>query len=145
MNGIKMSDCKFYIDEDKRTVVCVISNTADMLLDYLAERFDWKDFDLEWAISYGPLHDKLKMPGSFRGKAVCNPEDEWKPELGRLIAFNKAKDKCYKSFFKRANLLVQRVDSRLGDMITDFNDFGVKLSEKRDELENEINDMMGEE
>jgi hypothetical protein len=78
------------------------------------------------------------MPVSFMGKAVCAPEDEWNEETGRLIAFSRAKDKCYKSFFKRANLLVQTVDRRLGDMITTFNDFGLKLDSKREALQKVI-------
>ena len=52
-----------------------------------------------------------------------------------MIAFARAKDKCYKSFFKRANTYVQAVDRRLGDMIEMLNDFGLKLSEKKDTLE----------
>lgn len=145
MKGIKMSDCKFYVDETARKVICVIPNTKYMLQEYITEHFSWKDLDISFAIDYGVLGESLKMPSSFRGIAVCNPEDEWNPELGRLIAFNKAKDKCYKSFFKRANMLVQAIDRRLGDMINNFNDFGMKLSEKRDQITDEIDSMMNKE
>ena len=60
-----------------------------------------------------------------------------------MIAFSKAKDKCYKSFFKRANTFVQMVDRRLGDMIDSFNDFGIKLENKREALQSQIDEMMG--
>ena len=60
-----------------------------------------------------------------------------------MIAFSRAKDKCYKSFFKRANKLVQMVDRRLGDMITMFNDFGMKLDDKREALQTKINGRIG--
>jgi RNA processing factor Prp31 len=75
-------------------------------------------------------------------KKVINEmsEDEWNKETGCMIAFSRAKDKCYKSFFKRANTFVQTVDRRLGDMIEMFNDFGMKLENKREALQNEIDD-----
>ena len=137
MNGIKMSDCKFYVDEDARVVVCVIPNTNDMLIDFVREHFRWDDVDMDYAIDYH-FEPKLQMPRSFMGKAVCAAEDEWNEDLGRKIAFSRAKDKCYKSFFKRANLLVQTYDRRLGDMIEAFNDFGLKLDSKREALQNYI-------
>jgi hypothetical protein len=77
------------------------------------------------------------------GKAVCAPDDEWNEETGKLIAFARAKDKCYKSFFKRANHFVQTIDRRLGDMIEQFNDFGMKLEDKRVGLEQKINEKIG--
>lgn len=137
MNGIKMSDCKFYVDEAARTVVCVIPNTQLMVTDFMYEHFRWKDVDFWMGLEY-ILDDKLTMPHSFMGKAVCAPEDEWNEELGRIIAFSRAKNKCYKSFFKRANKLIQTVDKRLNDMITLFNDFGAKLQTKKEMLDAKI-------
>ena len=46
MNGIKMSECKFYVDEEKRTVICVIPKTRDMLIDFIQDHFYFKDIDL---------------------------------------------------------------------------------------------------
>ena len=144
MNGIKMSDCKFYVNEDERTVVCVIPNTRDMLTDFICENFSWNDIDMDDAIGWG-FSDSLSLPNSFIGKAVCAPEDEWSKETGCLIAFARAKDKCYKSFFKRANKFIQTVDKRLNDMIEMFNDFGMKLENRRETLQDEINDRVSHE
>lgn len=135
MNGIKMSDCKFYVNEAERVVVCVIPHTRSMVSDFIHQHFEFSDIDFWYALEDV---DKVRMPNSFIGKAVCAPEDEWNEELGRMIAFSRAKDKCYKSFFKRATLFIHTVDSRLEQMITTFNDLGIKLSEKREALENEI-------
>lgn len=139
MKGIKMSDCRFYVNEAERTVVCVIPDTSNMVLHFIYDNFDWSDANMADAIEYN-LRDKVRMPHSFMGKAVCAPEDEWNEETGKLIAFAKAKDKCYKSFFKRANLFVQTVDRRLGDMIESFNDFGLRLENKRQALQDQINE-----
>ena len=138
MNGIKMSDCRFYVNEAARTVICVIPNTKDMVNDFICQHFTFSDLDFgytNWRLSY-----KLEMPYSFMGKAVCAEGDEWNEETGRMIAFARAKDKCYKSFFKRANKFVQTIDARLGDMIQQFNDFGLKLEDKREALQIKIDE-----
>lgn len=139
MKGIKMSDCRFYVNEAERTVVCVIPDTSRMIMDFIWDNFNWSDVNMSDSISYN-LRKNIRMPNSFMGKAVCAPEDMWDEETGRMIAFSKAKDKCYKSFFKRANLFVQTVDQRLGDMIEAFNDFGMKLENKREILQKQIDE-----
>lgn len=151
MNGIKMSECKFYVDEEARTVICVIPNkihhkdgsttvVSKMVEDFIEENFRFKDLDFDFALNFDWQEKNLEMPVSFMGKAVCAPEDEWNEETGRMIAFSRAKDKCYKSFFKRANKFVQTVDRRLGDMIEQFNDFGLKLEDKRAALQHQIDE-----
>ena len=132
MNGIKMSDCKFYVNKEERVVVCVIPNTRRMVSDFIHDHFSFNDIDFWYALE---TVDKVEMPCSFIGKAICAPEDEWNEELGRMIAFSRAKDKCYRSFFRRANTFVQLIDRRLSDVIEMLNDFGVKLSDKKDALE----------
>ena len=155
MNGIKMSDCKFYVDKEARTVVCVIPSIIakdeeeetiirHMLQDFVKSNFEWNDFDVYDGLRYG-FYEKLELPSSFMGKAVCAQGDEWDEELGKMIAFSRAKHKCYNSFFKRANLLVQTLDRRLGDMITAFNDLGLKLTDRHDALQDKINEKMGKE
>lgn len=142
MNGIKMSDCRFYVNEEERTVVCVIPGTRKMVLNFIEDHFSFNDVNLYDAINCwgNKWYDELELPSSFMGKAVCSTEDEWNEELGRKIAFSRAKDKCYKSFFKRANKFVQTVDRRLGDMIDMFNDFGLKLENKREALQKQIDE-----
>lgn len=145
MNGIKMKDCKFYVDEVARTVVCVIPCTKNMVINFILDHFQFTDMNMYDGINtwHGAFSKNLQMPNSFTGKAVCAPEDEWNEETGKLIAFSRAKDKCYKSFFKRANTFVQAVDRRLGDMIEMFNDFGMKLEDKREGMRQRIDELTG--
>lgn len=139
MKGIKMSDCKFYVNKDERVIVCVIQDTKYMFDDYLREHFQWKEFDLFYALD---LENQM-MPNSFMGKAVCSENDEWNEGLGRKIAFSRAKDKCYRSFFKRANALVNDIDRRLGEMVDSFNTFGDNLSKKKENLQYQIDQELG--
>lgn len=154
MKGIKMSDCKFYVNEAERTVVCVIPQsveegdrrnfTRNMVTDFIDDNFSFREMNFRY-LSNSVFRDELRMPGTFIGKAVCSPDDEWDEEVGKMIAFSRAKDKCYKSFFKRANHFIQTLDRRLGDMIEQFNDFGMKLEDKRLGLEQKINEKIGKE
>lgn len=135
INGIRQSDCKFYVDKEARTVICVIPNTRDLLIDYI-----WKHFrnnnlaNPNWEYA----EKRLQLPKSFKGRAVCAPEDEWNEETGRMVAFARAKNKAYACFFRHANAFIQDTDRELNQMITDFNDFGMRLEARRDQLENEI-------
>ena len=131
-----MSACKFYVNEAERTIVCVIPNTEYMLNDFISEHFSFRDCDIEEAMYMS--RGSYRMPKSFMGKAVCSKDDEWDEELGKMIAFSRAKDKCYKSFFRRASTLINTFDGRLGDMIMTFNAMGAKLDAKRSQLENMI-------
>ena len=145
MNGIKMSDCRFYVNEEERTVICVIPNTRFALQEFIEENFEFPDFDVYCGISYNYLNKELKLPHSFMGKAVCAAEDEWNEETGRLIAYSRARDKYYTSFFKRANKLIQLVNKRLDDMIEVFNNFGMKLEAKQGELQAKIDERVTKE
>lgn len=143
-NGIKMSDCRFYVDEEARVIICVIPDTKELIRNFIQEHFRFPDIDI-WASLMWKYEKTLNLPRSFMGKAVCAPEDEWNEDLGKMIAFSRAKNKVYTSFFKRANNLVQTFDRRLGNMITMFNDFGLKLEAKREALETEIDKLTGAE
>ena len=140
--NIKKDDCKFIVKPEDRMVICVIDgdNIRHMLSNFV-EDFDFPD--LEVYMPY-PAARKLLMPNSFMGKAVCAPEDEWNEEVGRKIAYSRAKHKLYMSFFKRANLYVQTIDRRLNDIMNQFNEMGEALSENQDRLEEELKPYLGE-
>ena len=106
-----------------------------MLLDFVRDEASFNDIEI---YSFYDFDKKLRMPHSFMGKAVCAEEDEWNEELGKKIAYSRAKNKLYTSFFKRANLFIQTVDKRLGDMINKFNDFGNTLDNNRQRLDDDI-------
>ena len=136
-NGISQKDCKFYVNEKKRTVVCVIPDTEEKLQNFIEENFTFKDFDYNWGLTTKGLNN-MSLPRSFIGKAVCSEDDEWDEETGKMIAYSRAKDKFYKAFFKRANYFIQALDENLGNMIEIFNDMGMKLEANHLRLEKKI-------
>ena len=133
MKGIKMSDCKFYVDEDARTVICVIADTGnfavrDALINFIEEQFHYRDIDIGYAVYFSSLHDALEMPKSFMGKAVCSEDDEWDEEAGKLLAF------------KRANILMRTLDKRLDDMVETFGQLGLKIENNMDSIDKQLGD-----
>ena len=135
---IKKNDCKFYVNEEERTIVCVI-HCDKYLVEYyvneLTHNYFWLPFN---------EREKIKMPSTFIGKAVCTENDTWDEELGRDIAFERAKDKFYKSFFKRANRLIEMIDGHVIDMIDSFNNIGTKVEKRMGELRKNIEERVGE-
>lgn len=122
--NIKMQDCKFYVDKEKRTVVCVIENTNDLLF-----RFAGLNTYKQETI-FHPDHKfnrKLVLPNRFSGKAVCSESDEWNEEVGRIVAFDRAKTKLNTAFFKRAQLLCDKIEMELTKLADSFNSYGTKL------------------
>ena len=111
MKGIKMSDCKFYVDEDARTVICVIADTEDVAVRHALTNFIDEQFD-----------------------------DEWDEEAGKLLAFKRAKTKFYNSFFKRANILMRTLDKRLDDMVETFGQLGLKIENNMDAIDKKLGD-----
>lgn len=131
---IKQSDCKFYVNKENRVVVCVISNTRHMVSDFLDDiLFD----DISFDISYS-FYRKLEMPDTFIGKAVCAAEDEWDEELGKKIAYSRAKEKLYTSFFKRATLYAQTIDRRLEELVDRCNALGDAVTDNKNRFDSEI-------
>ena len=101
--NIKQTDCRFYVDEAARKVVCVIPDTKYLLDDYLN---DFEAISRAMEAADSKIFKKILMPNSFSGVATCHESDTFNVETGKLIAFNKAKYKLYTSFYKRANFVV---------------------------------------
>ena len=146
MNGIKMNDCKFYVDEAARTIVCVIPRTTNMLLDFIVEHFKWGDVNMYDSINRWDnerFYTSLRMPNSFMGKAVCSPDDEWNEETGKIIAFSRAKDNLLKSFFKHARTYISTIDKWLEEAIEIINTMGDKLFENTERRHAYIESLIG--
>ena len=81
---------KYYVNEDKRTVVCVIQS----------RKLDAVNFMEKTGFEFLQFSDKAMqvMPTRFVGVARCSPEDKYDEHIGRLIAFDRAKEKYDMAF-----------------------------------------------
>ena len=128
--NIKQKDCSYIIDPEKRKVYCNLNVDPFCVWNFITYNgyplFSKKD------------RDRIMMPYSFTGTATCAPEDNWDVEVGKTIAFNRAKVKFCKSFFKRASYLVSCYDKRLDDIVDLFNDFGQRVTRNNEKRERRL-------
>ena len=123
--NIRPQDCKFFVYEEKRKVVCLIDGTEWRLLNFLRN----------YTTNVYADDDDVALSRSYVGVATCAPEDEWNEEFGKRLAFHKAKMKFDESFFKHAQRVVNRYDTEIGRIISGINKYGEQASghaEKRD-------------
>lgn len=120
--NIKAKDCKFIVNKEKRKVVCIIPETQYKFLDFLTH--DERDITLDFCYK-----NECILPNQIVGIATCSLDDEWDEELGRRIAFQRAKYKFNCAFFKRANLLMNNIDKFMAQLENKFNKYGEKITE----------------
>ena len=140
--NIKPSDATYFINEEKKVVVCTVDKTKYLFINFVTENFRiWSSNICDDA----SLWYKLEMPNKFTGVARCSENDEWNPETGKLIAFSRMKDNLNKSFFKRANTYVNFLDRAADEAADVLGKIGEKLSVNTEHRHNLINSLIGEE
>lgn len=125
MYKFSMDDCDFYVNEEKRTVSCVLNNTEDMLIDYIDENLYLSAWDINCA--QNGFIKKVRMPKRFVGIAKCADGDEWDEELGRKIAYTRLREKVYASFFRHARTYINTIDDWIEKSLFKFNNFGERI------------------
>lgn len=116
---------KYVVLPEMRMVKCFLTDTQNIANDTLLD----VDGDIATSEVY---HPRYKMPNQYLGVAHCNPNDEWNPELGKQIAYDKAREKLDRSLFKRLQLYVNRCDKHYYDVVNSINVLGRRLSQSHD-------------
>lgn len=144
--NITPSDCKFIINKNNRTVVCIYEGSARTFIDFANHNFNIKTYCDSSCTYYqfSQLMDKLYMPNKFIGVATCSENDEWNEEIGKKVAFSRMKDKLNRSFFKRADLYVKTIDKWMDDAVYLINTVGQKLEVNQEKRHNLIKNYVGE-
>lgn len=145
--NITKDKAQFIVNEDARKVICIIDHTSHLFINYADKNLKIRpdcDNGMVWDSKRSRLYPKLKMPNKFVGIASCNPEDEFSIETGKLIAFTRAKDKIQNSFFKRANLYINTIDSWLNQAMDSINNYGKKLEINTARRHKKIASLVGE-
>lgn len=139
-----MNNIKYVINEEKRKIICIITETKDMFHDFADRRLN---FDLECdAVCINNwrhrLYEQTTMPNKFIGIATCSPNDEWDVNKGKLLALSRAKDKMNQCFFQRGIKYVNIIDELLDKTVQCLNQYGEKLerstAKRHAQLEKEL-------
>lgn len=142
IDNVSMKDATFYINEKKRTVTCVIDHTHSRFVDFVEEMIPYSS--PSWLFNYRD-QKKLEMPNKFVGIATCGENDEFSEEIGKKIAFSRAKDNLNRSFFKRADYFIKYIDSYLDTAIDKINRYGECLEKSTNHRHEAIEKLIGQE
>lgn len=128
---------QYFVNKEKGIVVARIN---DCKRDFISFLFDSCNQN---ALAYHPLfsdkeYDQLLMPHSFVGVAQLGENDIWDEELGKQIAYQRAKQKRDASFFKRANMAVRLYERELDKLCNLFDAYGKRLSNNNEYREKKI-------
>ena len=136
---VSKEDVVYIVDEKKRKVVAYVEGTKYELVNFISENKgilpDW--FDMP------KLHNKLLMPDKFVGIATCSPDDEWNPEIGKLIAYHRMKTNMSKSFFKHAETYYKLMLKKVDETVDLINIYGNKLTANYNRRIETINQTIG--
>lgn len=115
---IRFDDCKFYVNKEKRKVVCVLTGTKYKFEDFVEVQDNFSFFSPSYL---------TELPDKCIGIATCSPEDEWNEELGKKIAYSRLKRNFYRQFFNTASKYVNTIDKELNTLIDKLNHYGEKI------------------
>lgn len=140
-----MEDCNFYVDEEKRTIACVLENTKYMFTKFIGDKL-YLD---PWCCSFNGADNSklifaLHMPNRFVGVAKCATEDTWDVELGKKIAYLRLREKVYRSFFNKARHYIDTLDEYLERSAMEINRMGEKLDKEMESRNQYIAEKLSE-
>lgn len=145
--NISPKDCVYMVYPDKKKVVCIINNTEYLFLNFVYSNFNIMVQDIgdsDFYITNHKFSKKFHMPKRFVGVATCSEDDQWDEEIGKLIAYSRAKDNLNKSFFKRANLYVNSIDKEVEKATETLSLLGYKLTLNTQHRHERIASILGE-
>lgn len=120
----------YYVNEEKKTVVCTLNYTVFVPLNYDVAAFDVAAF----------YYSIDNFSGSVTTKAKCHPDDVFDSDLGCDIAFARAENAAYSDSLRRITdscnvfkIFLKKVDAFKEKTIAHNNhnnDYVAELSEK---------------
>ena len=114
---------KYVIDEEKRTVVCYMTNCRYDALDALRQSGALCMIAVPTMGCKPYLKpSKLLINDIYRGKAKCHPDDIWNVEEGKRIARNRMLATYYMGRFRRLAYVEEKI-RELYDTIKDKVDY----------------------
>lgn len=125
---------QYFINKEKGIVVARINDCKEDFICFLKETF-WKNDFVNFHVK---SYDHFLMPNSFVGVAQLGENDVWDEELGKQIAYQRAKKKRDASFFKRVNMAVRWYERELDKLCDIFDAYGARLSNNASYRENKI-------
>lgn len=113
------SKITYYIDENKRTIVCKLEGCRDDVIDWAAQHNS-----MFYTFAFVTNADKYTIDNTYKAKATCHVKDTWDVDKGKRIALCKVLKKYYEA-----------KDRVLDKIAKDFFDGYSKFSKKSQSFE----------
>lgn len=122
MNDNKFENVQYFVNEEKRVVVCKIYDDPESVIDDMAK----------YNMVPGSMEAYLYAlgPSMFVGKAKCSAEDVFDVELGKRIAYKRAVAKMFQSKQKT----LHRIHRGNSEMFKKFEDAVKKCNERYERI-----------
>ena len=121
--NIKMKDCAFTIDRAHRRVICVIKISKSIAFDYLNNIESMLSMTIPDEVA-----SRMYLPPSIVGIATCAEEDEWDEEIGKRVAYNKAKLNFVSKLYFAFNVYFSFANKTLGELAATCDILGSRMS-----------------
>ena len=131
-------EAKYYVNEEKRTVVCTIECSEWDAFDYI----EGSDIVISVPGQSKALYKHGRMPSKFVGIAKCAPDDKFDEHIGRLLAFNRAKGKYDHAFMTRVTYLVSQWDRLRQEVLERLLHYNKKAMYHQDRRSKEIEEYL---
>lgn len=125
MYSIKKSDCKFYVNTDKKVVTCVCNyNVADRL-EIEIERMRRANFSKNSKVNgnvdsfWFDFDTHQQYNKTYTGITKCSDEDQFSIEVGCELAFARMIEKIDNDYFKLMHAVIDEFN-RLGNLYSEF-------------------------
>ena len=128
---------QYFVNKEKGIVVARINDCKRDFISFLFDSCDQNSLAYHASFS-DKEYDQFLMPHSFVGVAQLGENDIWDEELGKQIAYQRAKQKRDASFFKRANMAVRLYERELDKLCNLFDAYGKRLSNNNEYREKKI-------
>lgn len=119
----------YYIDEDKKTIVCKLEGCRYDVIDWAAQ-----NNPMFYAFEFLTNADKYTINDTYKAKATCHAEDTWDVEKGKRIALCKV----LKKYYEAKDMVMDKIAKEFFDMYSKFSkksqSFGTKAFLYREEL-----------
>ena len=94
--GSREKSIKYYVNEEKRTVVAVMEDTSNSVVDFILANNN--------NVNISTLNEKkYQIKDKYLAKAVCHKDDVFDVEVGKEIAKYKVLFLHYKDFYNKVN------------------------------------------
>ena len=123
------SKVTYYINEDKKTVVCKLEGCKWDVADWAAQHSR-----MFYAFELPTYVDKYTINDTYKAKATCHPEDTWDVEKGKRIALCKVLKKYYEAKDRMMDKIAKEFFDEYSKFSKKSKSFGTKAFLYHEEL-----------